>query len=142
MRDELIERSGGIANLRFGRFVPEERLGELLATGDVHVVPLRRGLASVSVPSKTYSILAAGRPVVAAIDEATAIPRLLASSGAGVSVPPGDAAAFVAALGELVGDPQRRAAMGAAGRRWVEGAASPAAVADAYETLIASLARR
>ena len=122
--------------------MPEERLGELLATGDVHVVPLRRGLASVSVPSKTYSILAAGRPVVAAIDEATAIPRLLAASGAGVSVPPDDAAAFAAALGELVGDPQRV-------RRWaprdVAGwrrAASPAAVADAYETLIASLARR
>ena len=34
-------------------------------------MPLRAGLASVSVPSKTYSILAAGRPVVAAIDPGT-----------------------------------------------------------------------
>ncbi len=43
----------------------------MLATGDVHLVPLRAGLGSVSVPSKTYSILAAGRPVVASIDPGT-----------------------------------------------------------------------
>ena len=45
--------------------------GEVLATGDVHVVPLRPGLGDVSVPSKTYSSLAAGRPVVASIDDDT-----------------------------------------------------------------------
>ena len=50
----------------------------------------RRGLAAVSVPSKTYSILAAGRPVVAAIDADTEIPRLLAASGGGLAVPPDD----------------------------------------------------
>ena len=86
MRGDLERQAAGLANVRFGGFVPAERLAELLATGDLHVVPLRPGLASVSVPSKTYSILAAGRPVLAAIDAGTAIPRLLAESGAGVSV--------------------------------------------------------
>ena len=76
--------------MRFAGYVPEARLPELLATGDVHAVPLRRGLAAVSVPSKTYSILAAGRPVVAAIDPGTEIPRLLAASGGGVAVAPDD----------------------------------------------------
>ena len=47
---------------------------EVLASGDVHVVPLRAGLGNVSVPSKTYSILAAGRPVLAAIDPGTEVP--------------------------------------------------------------------
>ena len=91
-------------NVRFGGFVPADRLGELLATGDLHVVPLRRGLAQVSVPSKTYSILAAGRPVLAAIDAGTTIPRLLAESGAGVSVAPDDPEQFTAAVAELVAD--------------------------------------
>jgi colanic acid biosynthesis glycosyl transferase WcaI len=142
MRDELVRRAKGIDNVRFGRFVPDDRLGELLATGDLHVVPLRRGLARVSVPSKTYSILAAGRPVLAAIDAGTAIPRLLATSGAGVSVEPDDTDQFAATVAELVADPQRLAAMGAAGRDWVETAASPAAVAAAYEQLIASLCEK
>lgn len=139
MRAELVERAAGLPNVRFGHYVPDDRLVELLATGDVHVVPLRTGLASVSVPSKTYSILAAGRPVVAAIDAGTEVPRILAAAGAGVAVPPDDADAFVAALAPLLDDPARRAELGRAGRAWVETAASPAAVAAAYERLIDDL---
>jgi colanic acid biosynthesis glycosyl transferase WcaI len=48
-------------NLRFP-MQPRERLAEVLAAGDLHLVPLRTGLARSSVPSKLYSILAAGRP--------------------------------------------------------------------------------
>lgn len=139
MRDVLIAGATDLGNLRFGDFLPAERLGELLATGDLHVVPLRRGLATVSVPSKTYSSLAAGRPVLAAIDPGTAIPHLLEQSGAGVTVPPDDPARFIAAVAELVADPVRLAEMGAAGRRWIEAAASPASVAAAYERLLGDL---
>ncbi len=129
-RAELEQRAAGLANVRFAGYVPDDRLGELLATGDVHAVPLRRGLARVSVPSKTYSILAAGRPVVAAIDAGTEVPRILAASGAGVVVPPDDPAGFAAAVAELVADPARAAAMGDAGPgRGSSAAASPAAVA-------------
>jgi colanic acid biosynthesis glycosyl transferase WcaI len=141
MRSELEEQAAGVANVRFGGFVPADRLGELLATGDLHVVPLRRGLAHASVPSKTYSILAAGRPVLAAIDASTTIPRLLDESGAGVSVAPDDAEQFTAAVAELVADRQRLTAMGNAGRQWVQSAASPAAIASAYEALIDELQR-
>jgi putative colanic acid biosynthesis glycosyltransferase WcaI len=141
-RGDLEARAAGLANVRFGRSVPADRLGELLATGDLHVVPLRRGLAQVSVPSKTYSILAAGRPVLAAIDAGTTIPRLLAESGAGVSVAPDDPQQFTAAVADLVADGRRLAAMGEAGRRWVESAATPAVVAGAYETLIGELGGR
>jgi colanic acid biosynthesis glycosyl transferase WcaI len=140
MRSDLEAQAAGVANLRFAGFVPADRLAELLATGDLHVVPLRRGLAHVSVPSKTYSILAAGRPVLAAIDAGTTIPRILDESGAGVSVAPDDAEQFTAAVTDLLGDRQRLTAMGQAGRRWVESAASPAAVAKSYETLLCELA--
>jgi colanic acid biosynthesis glycosyl transferase WcaI len=142
MRAELQADAAGLANVRFGDFVPPDRLGELLATGDLHTVPLRRGLAQVSVPSKTYSILAAGRPVLAAIDEGTAIPRLLADSGGGVSVAPDDPDRFTAAVAELVADGDRLREMGTAGRRWVETAASPESVAATYEALIRELGGR
>jgi colanic acid biosynthesis glycosyl transferase WcaI len=140
-RDALVRRADGLANVRFAGYVPEARLGELLATGDVHTVPLKRGLAAVSVPSKTYSILAAGRPVVASIDPGTEIPRLLAASGGGVAVAPDDPAVFTAAIGRLVDDPAAAAEMGRRGREWVVTAASPAAVAGAYESLVRSLRR-
>ncbi|CAB4791675.1 unannotated protein [freshwater metagenome] len=135
----LAEQVASLNNVRMGGYQPMHRLAEVLATGDIHLVPLRRGLGRVSVPSKTYSILAAGRPVLAAIDPGTEVPRILAASGAGVCVPPDDAPSFVAALGELLADPAQCSAMGASGREWVQSAASPAAVAAAYEQLFREL---
>ena len=58
---------------------------------------------------------------------------------AGISVPPDDAGAFVAALRVLLADPERCAQMGANGRRWVETHASPAAVGLAYDRLLGQL---
>ena len=141
-RADVESLCAGLPNVRFAGFQPVARLSEVLATGDVHVVPLRRGLGRVSVPSKTYSILAAGRPVLAAIDEGTEVPRILTASGAGLAVPPDDPQAFVGGLRRLLAEPDLAAERGARGRRYVEGAVSPAAVAELYERLIAGLARR
>jgi colanic acid biosynthesis glycosyl transferase WcaI len=141
-RAALEQQGAGLANLRFSGYQPADRLPEVLATGDIHLVPLRRGLGWVSVPSKVYSILAAGRPVLAAIDAGTEVPRLLASAGAGVCVEPDDAAMFERELARLSGDVEAQRAMGAAGRAWVEHAVSPAAVAQAYADLVRELRRR
>lgn len=138
-RPSLEAAAADAANVRFGDYLEPSRLSELLATGDVHVVPLRRGLGRVSVPSKTYSIMAAGRPVVAAIDPDTAVPRILADSGGGVCVPPDDVAAFTEALRSIVADPARGRQLGARGRAWVEREASPQAVGAAYDHLLRSL---
>ncbi len=138
-RATLQERAAGLANVRFTGYQPKERLPEVLATGDIHLVPLKAGLGRVSVPSKTYSILAAGRPVLAAIDPGTEVPRILEASGGGLAVPPDDPVAFSTALGDLLAHPERTRQMGIAGRAWVEGAASPSAVAKAYEALIVEL---
>jgi colanic acid biosynthesis glycosyl transferase WcaI len=132
----------GLANVHFGSYLADDRLGELLATGDVHAIPLRAGLAAASVPSKTYSSLAAGRPIVAAIDPGTVVPRILGDSGAGIAVPPDDPNRFTAAVDELTRDLGRAQQMGAKARAWVLDAASPAAVATAYEALVIDLGRR
>jgi colanic acid biosynthesis glycosyl transferase WcaI len=134
-RQSLQDHATGISNIYFAPYQPIERLSEVLATGDIHVVPLRAGLASVSVPSKSYSILAASRPVLAAIDEGSEIPRILAESGAGLSVPPDNENAFIEALRSLSIDQNLRETMGINGRVWVEQHASPGAVAAAYEAI-------
>ena len=141
-RPDLERTAVGLANVRFVGYQPIERLGEVLASGDIHVVPLRTGLGDVSVPSKTYSSLAAGRPIVASIDPGTEIPRLLDAAGAGVAVDPDDLDAFVRALRGLLDDPARMTTLGANGRRWVVAHASPAAVGDAYDRLLRSLSTR
>lgn len=134
-RSALESAAAGLENVIFVDYQPASRLSEVLAAGDVHVVPLRRGLAGASVPSKTYSILAAGRPFVASVDEGTEIARVAHVSGGGVAVPPDDPDAFTGALRHLLGDRDLTERMGRAGRRWVEGWASPAAVAQMYSDL-------
>ena len=134
-------RAGGLPNMRFAAYQPRERLAEVLATGDIHVVPLKRGLARSSVPSKTYSILAAARPVVASVDVGTEVARVVATARAGLAVPPEDPDAFTQALRRLIDAPDDARRMGEAGRRFVEGWASPSAVATAYEALFSELGK-
>lgn len=139
-RDTLRKEASSLANVRFVDYQSADRVSEVLASADIHVVPLRTGLGSVSVPSKTYSILAAGRPIVASIDADTEVPRILNASGAGIAVSPDDAAAFVAAIAELIRDREKMERMGRDGRKWVETHVSPSVVAESYLALITSLA--
>jgi len=136
-RPDLDRAASRLANLTTVDYQPMERLGEVLASADVHVVPLRRGLGDVSVPSKTYTVLAAGRAVLAAIDDDTEVARIIASTDAGRRVPPDDVDAFCAAIAEMLADPDALVAMGERGRAWVIENASPAAVGRAYDEVLA-----
>ena len=138
-RAELETQAAGLPNIRFAGYQPRDRVGEVLASGDIHVVPLRTGLGAVSVPSKTYSILAAARPVVAAIDPGTEVTRILEHSGAGVSVAPDNEEVFTSALQSMVANIGEAREQGRKGRQWVETHVSPAAVAQSYLSLIADI---
>jgi colanic acid biosynthesis glycosyl transferase WcaI len=141
-RPDLERRARGVDNLQFVDLAPKARLPEVLAAADLHVVPLKRGLAWSSVPSKLYSILAAGRPLVASVDPGTEVARTVERAGAGLAVPPDDPEAFTKAILRLLDDPHGAQTMGADGRRFVESWASPAAVAAAYESLFIELRDR
>jgi len=134
--------AAGLPNLRFVPMQPLERLPELLAAADVHVVPLKAGLSRSSVPSKTYSILAAGRPVVASVDAGSEVQRIIEAAGAGIAVRPDDADAFTVALLTLLDNHAERETMGAAARAYVEQTASPRGVAQTYAELFAAVAKK
>ncbi|MBA3350731.1 MAG: glycosyltransferase family 4 protein [Actinobacteria bacterium] len=138
--EEVARRARGLPNVRLVGMQPAARLPQVLGAADVHLVPLKRGLARSSVPSKVYSILAAGRPLVASVDEGSEVALLVERAKAGFAVAPGDAEALTKAIRRLVDDPDEARRMGEAGRRFVRGWASPAAVAASYEELFKELA--
>ena len=135
----LEAEAADLANVVFVDLQPRERLAEVLAAADIHLVLLRAGFARSSVPSKLYSILAAARPLVASVDPGTEVARVVEQAGAGVAVVPDDPAALVEALQVLLDDPEGGDAMGAAGRRFVETWPSPADIAARYEELFTEL---
>jgi colanic acid biosynthesis glycosyl transferase WcaI len=138
-RDELLRAAQDLPNVYFSGYQPRERVPEVLASGDIHVVLLKAGLGAVSVPSKTYSILAAARPVVAAIDSDTEVTRILAASGAGTVVSPDNAELFISALQAMNEDLDASRRKGLSGRQWVQSHVSPTVVARSYLDLCNSL---
>jgi colanic acid biosynthesis glycosyl transferase WcaI len=84
----------------------------VMMAGDVHIVTVKRGLEGVVVPSKLYSILAAGRPIIVVAPAECDAARIVVESGCGVAADPDDPAAVAAAIRELSAQPARLAEMG------------------------------
>jgi glycosyltransferase involved in cell wall biosynthesis len=101
-----------LPNVRFLPFFPSEQVPHVMMAGDVHIVTVRRGLEGVVVPSKLYSILAAGRPVLAIAAAESDAARIVRESGCGISADPDDPAAIAAAIRELRNDQNRLIQMG------------------------------
>jgi colanic acid biosynthesis glycosyl transferase WcaI len=138
-RPELERAALGLPNVRFVDMQPAGRLAEVLNAADIHLVPLKRGLAHASVPSKTYSILAAGRPLLASVDAESEVARLVENAGCGIAVAPEDAESITKAIRRLIESPDTLRMMGEAARHFVENWVSPSAVAQAYEELFREL---
>ncbi len=117
-RTRLVEAAASTPRLRLLPLQPPERLNDLLNLADLHLLPERPEAADLVMPSKLGGMLASGRPVIAAVRADGAITAAIA--GAGVVVPPGDAAALAAAITDLARDRPRRAALGQAARTVAE----------------------
>ncbi|MHB8753356.1 MAG: glycosyltransferase family 4 protein [Candidatus Acidiferrales bacterium] len=111
-RASLEDSSRGSATVRFLPFRPPEEIPCVMAAGDLHVVTIRRGLGGVVVPSKVYSILAAGRPILAVAPEDTDVARIVRSTDCGLVADPDSPAEVAAAIRTLKNDPVRLEAMG------------------------------
>src|SRR5579862_406472 len=119
-RASLEASASGSPNVRFLPFRPFEQVQHVMMAGDVHIVTIKRGLEGVVVPSKLYSILAAGRPVLAVAPESSDAARIVVESGCGLAADPDDPAAVAAAIRELRNDPARLHKMGCQARATAE----------------------
>lgn len=111
----LAAASRGLPNLQLHPLQPAERLAELLAIADVHVLPQVTAAADLVLPSKLTNMLQSGRPVVATAEPGTGLADEVA--GCGLIVPPGDAAALAAAVARLADDADLRASLGETARQ-------------------------
>ena len=141
MSNQLKQQANVLKNLVVIDYQPVERLSEVLATADLHLVPLRTGLGDMSVPSKIYSIFAAGRPVIASVDSGTEIERIVAESEGGIAVPPDDFDSFIFALESLIENSGLLEEMGNKATAWLENCYSSKTIADDYLDLIRRLNR-
>jgi colanic acid biosynthesis glycosyl transferase WcaI len=110
----------GSPNVRFLPFRSTNEIPHVMTAGDLHIITVKRGLEGVVVPSKLYSILSAGRPVLVVAPPECDPARIVRESGCGIAVDPDDPYAVAAAIRELRDDPSRLAEMGRRARETAE----------------------
>lgn len=108
----------GLKNLRLLPLQPVERVKHVYSLGDVCLVSCKEGLGGSAMPSKTWSILSCGRPVLANFDEGE-LQMILTKNDLGVFTKAGDLEGFVNAIRQLSNEPEKCAEMGAHGRQFI-----------------------
>lgn len=126
-----------LSNVMLKPYQSEKALSESLSVGDVHYVSLLPGFEGLVVPSKSYGIMAVGRPIVYQGDARGEIARMVVREGIGHVVAPGDRSALRDRILELASDPEGRERMGAAARAALESRYSEAEGLAAYRRLLA-----
>ncbi len=107
----------GLDNLVLLPHQPRERLSEVLGLGDAHFVSLRTGMEGLVVPSKAYSALAAGRPLLYVGRRSGEIARMIEERDVGIVVEPGDVSGLTAAVERMLDDVDWRLRSGRRARR-------------------------
>jgi colanic acid biosynthesis glycosyl transferase WcaI len=111
----------GLTNLHISPFVTEEVLPDVLGTAQILVNLLAPEASMYSVPSKTWTYLCAGKPIVMSMSADNQAARIVTESGAGICCPPGDEESFVDACQRMLqSSPETRTAMGLAARSFAE----------------------
>ena len=110
----------GLQNVRFLTTQPRELLPQLLGSADLSLVTLRDGMGSLSVPSKSYAIMASARPILAAVPEDSAVRDLILKSDCGLWIRPDHPESMAQTILSLLDHPDRLTAMGQRGRELAE----------------------
>jgi glycosyltransferase involved in cell wall biosynthesis len=85
---QQLVKEKGLNNIKFFPFQPKENYGDLLNVADILLVTLAKGLEGISVPSKTYGYLAAGKPILAVVPKESEIGLLVVEDSCGLRVDP------------------------------------------------------
>lgn len=113
-----IIKDRNVGNVTLLPFQPYEEISHVFSLGDVSLVISKPGVGANSVPSKTWSIMSASRPVLANFDE-NELKTIIEENNCGIFTKAGDKVAFADAILKLYNDRELSKEMGRNGRRFV-----------------------
>jgi glycosyltransferase involved in cell wall biosynthesis len=106
----------GLANVTILPRQPRERLCELLNACDIALISFVPGMAGISVPSRLYNLMAAGKPIVALCDSDSEVSRVISEENIGWVVPPDTPSGLVQVLRDAAANREELANMGSRAR--------------------------
>ncbi len=87
-------KENNLTNMIFIPYQNKEDLVYSLNSADVHLVVNAKGIKGVSVPSKIYGVMAAGKPVLGILEKGSEARMILEESNCGIASEPGNYKAF------------------------------------------------
>jgi colanic acid biosynthesis glycosyl transferase WcaI len=103
---------------------------------DVALIAFSRGMSGISVPSRMYNVLAAGKPLLAVSDDDSELAAVVQEEEIGWVIPPGRPDLIVSALREAKANPERLHAMGERARQAAEKKYTRSHILQIYRHLI------
>lgn len=107
-----------LVNVHLNPLQPVERVSYVYSLGDACVVSCKAGLGGSAMPSKSWSIMSCGRPVVASFDEGE-LKEIVETNRCGVFSHAGKVQEFVDAIKALQENPERCKEMGGNARQFI-----------------------
>lgn len=108
----------GLSNVHLNPLQPYERVSQVYSLGDACIVSCKEGLGGSAMPSKTWTIMSCGRPVVASFDEGE-LKEILEKNNCGVFTHASNVHEFVEGIRQLASNPQRCLEMGKNARQFI-----------------------
>lgn len=142
-KSHLIDQSKkmGLNNVLFVPAAPKNEIGEVIAAADACIAILKPlEMYKTTYPNKVFDYMAAGRPVVLAIDGV--IREVVEQAGAGLYCEPGDPIAMANTILRLSQNPGESKIMGQAGRNYVQKNFDRNRLADQLAMLLEDLWRK
>ena len=130
-----------IGNVALLPFQPYEDISHVFSLGDAGLVISKPGVGENSVPSKTWSILSASRPVLANFDE-NELKSIVAENQCGIFTKAGDKEAFKQAILDLYHDREHCEQLGRNGREFILKNLTRAVGTQKYVDVIKSFEKR
>lgn len=121
-KENLKEQSQklGLENVLFFPYQPKDMLSFSLSMADLHIIPLKKGMSGMIIPSKVYGIMAAARPYLAITDMHSEPARIAKEFNCGLWAKPQDIEAITEIINWALVHPDELEEMGNRGRRVAE----------------------
>jgi len=132
-------KANNLSNVRFIDFQPYELLPMVLASADVFLITLKRDVIAESVPSKCFSIMASGRPIIAAVNPHNDIVSIIHKANCGLHVEPENPYQLANAIVKFYQNRHLCINYGRNGREYVEKIFSKLAAAKKFHELFQQL---
>ena len=117
---EAYVKENNLSNVTFIPYQDKADLIYSLNAADIHWVVNAKGIKGVSVPSKLYGVMAAGKPVLGVLDEGSEARLIVEDCNCGVCIEPGNYKEILNNIEYILNNKEEIRALGSNGRQYLE----------------------